>query len=219
MSETSFDAVLPPRGDDAARRARIAAVVVGASAGGVEALGVLLGALPADLRVPVIVVMHVLSGRPSRLAELFGARCRVPVREAGDKEPLVAGTVYFACPDYHLLVEPDFTLALSNEEPVCWSRPSIDVLFESAAEAFGERLLAVVLTGANSDGANGLRAVRAAGGLGWVQSPMEASSATMPSTALRLAGADRVLELADMARQLGTLAGANPIDQHDRSKE
>jgi two-component system chemotaxis response regulator CheB len=219
LSVEPVDPVVPPRVDDAARRARIAAVVIGASAGGVEALGFLLGSLPADLRLPVVVVMHVLSGKPSRLAELFGSKCRVPVREASDKEPLVPGTIYIACPDYHLLVEPDFTLGLSNEEPVCWSRPSIDVLFESAAEAWGERLLGIVLTGANADGANGLRAVRAAGGLGWVQSPLEASSAVMPSAALKLAGADRVLELAEMAKELGLLAGAGSIDQSHRTKE
>jgi two-component system chemotaxis response regulator CheB len=182
------------------------AVVIGASAGGVEALGVLLTALPAGCLFPVIVVMHLLPGRPSRLCELFAPRCALPVREAADKEPLEKGVLYFACPDYHLLVEPDMTLALSTEEPVCWSRPSIDVLFESAAETFGAKLLAIVLTGANSDGAQGLLAVRRVGGLGWVQSPQEAQSPTMPAAALQLAGADRVLTLAEMAEALRELA-------------
>ena len=110
-----------------------AAVVIGASAGAVEALSVILPALPAGYPVPVAVVVHLPPDRPSIMAELFAARCRVAVREAEDKEPLVPGTVYFAPPDYHLLVEAAGHLSLSSEEPVRFSRPSIDVLFESAA--------------------------------------------------------------------------------------
>jgi len=108
----------------------------------------------------------------------------VDVREAEDKEPLEAGTVYFAPPDYHLLVELDRRLSLSSEEPVLYSRPSIDVLFESAADAYGSGLVGVVLTGANSDGARGLRAVRDAGGVALVQRPDQAQVAAMPQAAL-----------------------------------
>ena len=109
------------------------AVVIGASAGAVDALSVLLPALPADYPLAVAVVVHLPPDRKSVMAELFQTKCRVRVKEAEDKEPFAPGTVYFAPPDYHLLVEPDRRLSLSSEESVLYSRPSIDVLFESAA--------------------------------------------------------------------------------------
>lgn len=163
---------------------RAEAVVIGASAGAVEALSALLPGLPETFPLPVMVVVHLPPDRPSGLAELFRVRCRVAVREAEDKEPLAPGTVYFAPPDYHLLVEPDRRLSLSSEEPVQYSRPSIDVLFESAADVYGPGLIGVVLSGANSDGAKGLAAIQAAGGRALVQRPDLAQVATMPRAAL-----------------------------------
>ena len=137
--------------------AAVEAIVIGASAGALEALSAILPALPEGFRLPVIVVVHVPPDKRSVLAELFQAKCRVSVREAEDKEPIVGGTVYFAPPDYHLLVEADEHLSLSSDEPVLFSRPSIDVLFESAADAYGPALIAIILTGANQDGAEGMR--------------------------------------------------------------
>ena len=131
------------------------AVVIGASAGALEALSSLLPALPSDYRLPILIVVHLPPDKTSLLAELLRARCAIRVREAEDKEPIEPGVVYFAPPDYHLLVEQDRRLSLSDDEPVLFSRPSIDVLFESAADAYGGGLIGVVLTGANSDGANG----------------------------------------------------------------
>ena len=131
------------------------AIVIGASAGALEALSVILPALPATFDLPIFVVVHVPPDKKSILAELFDAKCKVKVREAEDKEPIAGGTVYFATADYHLLVEADKTLSLSNDEPVLYSRPSIDVLFESAADAYGPGLIALMLTGANQDGAQG----------------------------------------------------------------
>ncbi|MBN8849606.1 MAG: chemotaxis protein CheB, partial [Sphingomonas sp.] len=142
----------------------IEAVAIGASAGAVEALSAILPRLPADYPLPVLVVVHVPADRRSVLATLFQSKCRIAVREAEDKEPVVPGTVYFAPPDYHLQVEADRTLSLSADDPVLYSRPSIDVLFESAADAYGAALAGVVLTGANQDGARGLAAVAEAGG-------------------------------------------------------
>lgn len=182
------------------------AVVIGASAGAVEALAALLPHLPAGYRLPVLVVVHVPPGRPSALVELFRARCRVPVKEAEDKEPITAGTVYFAPPDYHLLVEPDRRLSLSSEEPVHYSRPSIDVLFETAADAYRPELVGVILTGANADGAAGLAAVVAAGGTAAVEDPATAYSPAMPAAALDACPAARVLGLDALAaflRELG----------------
>jgi two-component system chemotaxis response regulator CheB len=183
----------------------IRVILVGASAGGVDALGTLLAALPSPYVPAVVVVLHIPPDRPSLLAELFAARCRLPVREALDKEHVDGGTVYVAPPGYHLLLEREGTLALSQDAPVAFSRPSIDVLFESAAFAYGPRVLAIVLTGGNNDGAEGLAAIRAAGGRAWVQDPDEALAPTMPQAALERAGADLVLPLRDLAERLANL--------------
>ena len=145
-------------------RARPAVVVVGASAGGVAALQAVLGALPARLPAPVLAVLHLPRDRSSRIAEVLAPYCALPVREAEDKQPLQPGTVTFAPPDYHLLVEDPGTVALSVDAPVLFSRPAIDPLFESAAAVFGAQVLALLLTGASSDGSEGVAAVRAAGG-------------------------------------------------------
>lgn len=184
------------------RQAQTKAMVIGASAGAVEALSVILPALPASFSLPIVVVVHVPSDRRSIMADLFGAKCQLAVREAEDKEPLSGGTVYFAPPDYHLLIEADKSLSLSNEEPVLFSRPSIDVLFESAADAFGPELLAIVLTGANQDGARGLSAVTDAGGIAIVQDPKAAFASAMPEAALAMCPNARVMPLPAIADYL-----------------
>jgi two-component system chemotaxis response regulator CheB len=178
------------------------AVVIGASAGAVEALSAILPALPANYALPVIVVVHVPHDKSSVLADLFQMKCAIAVREAEDKEPILPGTVYFAPAGYHVLVETDRYLALSNEAPVHFSRPSIDVLFESAADAYGQHLIAVVLTGANQDGAKGLAAVAQAGGEAIVQNPREAFARAMPEAALNERPDARVLSLEDIAGYL-----------------
>ncbi|RDI02665.1 two-component system chemotaxis response regulator CheB [Caldimonas thermodepolymerans] len=198
--------VAPP---PCAAAGRCRAIAIGASAGGVEALGTLLPRLPADFARPVLVVLHLPPRHPSPLASMLDARCAVPVREALDKERIRPGTVYLAPPDYHLLVETDGTLALSVDPPVLYSRPAIDPLFESASAAYGEALLAIVLTGASADGAAGLAAVRRAGGTAWVQRPDSAAHPTMPQAALQMAGADAVYTLEEMGRQLALLSGTS----------
>lgn len=181
------------------------AVVLGASAGGVDAVCTLLSALPGDFSPALVIVLHLPPGRPTALPQLFARYTTLPVKEAEDKEPLEGGKIYIAPPDYHLLIEPDKRFALSTDEPEHFSRPAIDVLFDAAAYAYRERLLAVVLTGASSDGAVGLQVVRALHGSAWVQDPADAISNTMPSAALALAGADRVLPLNAMAAALAAL--------------
>lgn len=185
---------------------RPAAIVIGASAGGIEALGMLLPQLPADFALPVIVVVHLRPDVPSLLPEVFGERCALPVREAEDKMPVLPRHIYTAPSDYHLLVEragiDDASFSLSVEPPVRFSRPSIDVLFESAAVAWRERVLGILLSGANDDGARGLSAIRAGGGITWVQSPASAAVATMPEHAIARGAADRILPLADMGEAL-----------------
>lgn len=160
------------------------AVVIGASAGAVQALLKVLPALPATYPIPILVVVHVPSDRDNALVGLFADKCLLKVKEAEEKEPALGGTIYFAPSDYHLLVEQDGTLSLSSDEPVHHSRPAIDVLFQSAADAWGEALAGIILTGANHDGAAGLRAIVEAGGAAIVEDPASAEMPAMPLAAL-----------------------------------
>ncbi|MFC3942892.1 chemotaxis protein CheB [Pseudomonas gingeri NCPPB 3146 = LMG 5327] len=184
------------------QRQRVDAIAVGASAGGVEALLTVFGELPAGFGLPIIVVLHMPEQRRSQLAEVFSRRLRLPVKEADDKEPVSPGTLYFAAPGYHLSVERDRSFSFSREERVHHSRPSIDYLFESCADAYEARLMAVLLTGANHDGARGLALVKARGGLTVVQDPHEARVATMPEAALALHEPDYILPLRGIGRLL-----------------
>jgi two-component system, chemotaxis family, protein-glutamate methylesterase/glutaminase len=188
-------------------------VVVGASAGAVEALSEILPRLPSSFPLPIVVVVHVPGERRSGLRDLFGSRCNLRVFEAEDKAALAPGTITFAAPGYHLLIECDKTLALSVDEPVNFSRPSIDVLFESAAEAFGERTLGVLLTGANSDGARGLERIVEAGGVAVVQDPKSAASPAMPTAALALCRPRFVLDLPEIGALLASLDGASAVSK------
>ncbi len=185
----------------------IHAVVIGASAGAIAALSRLLPPLAPDCALPILVAVHVPADRPNNIPALLQTRCRVRIKEAEDKEPILPGTMYFAPPDYHLLVERDHRLSLSNEEPVNYSRPSIDVLFESAAEAYGRTLLAIILSGANEDGAKGARAVSEAGGLVAVQSPDSADARLMPEAALAACPDARPMSLAALSELLCTYGG------------
>lgn len=184
---------------------REGAVVIGASAGALEALSNILPKLPPDFCLPVFVVVHVPPHRKSALAELFQSKCRVPVREAEDKEPISPGCVYFAPPDYHLLVETDKSLALSSDEPILFSRPSIDVLFETAAYAYGSSLIGIVLTGANSDGSSGLKAVVQEGGTAIVQDPEGAFADAMPQAAINACPTAEIMTLDAIAQYLNDL--------------
>lgn len=178
------------------------AIVVGASAGAIEALRVLLPGISAPLRVPVIVVVHLPPRRKSLLPELFGSLCAAPVREPLDKQPVAAGTIWFAPADYHLLIETDHSFALSVDAPVNYSRPSVDLLFESAAYAYGSGLTAVVLSGANEDGAEGACIVRQHGGHVFVQDPAEALAKEMPEAAILRAQPQFVGTLRDLVVRL-----------------
>ncbi|HEY0714325.1 MAG TPA: chemotaxis protein CheB [Polyangia bacterium] len=185
--------------------ARVQAVVVGGSAGGIEAMLTLLPEVPAACRVPILIVFHLPRERQSLLPDIFSPHCSRPVKEAEDKEAVVAGTVYTAPPDYHLQVDEGPRLSLCYDEPINWSRPSIDALFFSAADVYRESLLAVLLSGGNQDGAAGLVAVRERGGLTVVQDPATAACPTMPNEALRLGPPDAVLNLSEIQTLLQAL--------------
>lgn len=181
-------------------------VVIGASWGGLAALESVLGGLPADFRTPIAVAQHRSGEGSARLASLLSSHSELPVVDVDDKQPVECGRVYLAPPDYHLLVEPD-GFALSVDDAVLHSRPSIDVLFESAADVYRERVVAVVLTGANEDGAHGAAAVKRLGGYLIVQNPVEAERPEMPRAALHAVDPDRVLSLAAIAPALVQLCG------------
>ena len=184
---------------------RVEAVVIGASAGGVEALGTLLPQLPAGYGLPVFCILHLPADRESRLAELFGERLALPVREAADKQAIEPGIVYFAGSGYHLSVERDFTFSLSCEPPVHFARPDIDVLMESCADAYGPGLAGILLTGANHDGAAGMACIHAGGGLTVVQEPLDAQVPTMPKSAIDRFSPHLILPLARIGALLPML--------------
>jgi two-component system chemotaxis response regulator CheB len=191
---------------DAMPSAAIDLVVIGASAGGVVALQTLAKALPATFAPPVLVVLHIPRDRPSSVPTLLAAQCALPVREAEDKQAIEPGTITFAPSDYHLLVEDRHHVALSIDPPVLYSRPAIDVLFDSAAETFGAGVLAILLTGASADGSEGVAAIRGAGGKAWIQDPADAVASVMPASAIARAGADAILSLDDLCVQLAALS-------------
>jgi two-component system chemotaxis response regulator CheB len=176
-------------------------VAIGASWGGLKALRTVLAGLPGDLDAAVVVAQHRSPDASATYLELLGAATSLRVCEPGDKDDLTRGTVYVAAPDYHLLVEGRH-LALSLEDRVVHARPSIDVLLQSAAEAFGSRCVGVVLTGANEDGARGLARVLELGGAGIVQDPAEAERPEMPRAALAAAPEAIVAPLAGIPRLL-----------------
>ena len=189
------------------------AVAIGVSTGGLRALEGILFHLPADFALPLLIVQHVDRDAGSGLAQLLDARCALKVKEADDQDEIVAGTAYLAPANYHLLVESRERLTLSVDPHVSFARPSIDVLFESAADVFGPRLIGVVLTGANFDGSDGLKRVKQRGGLAIVQEPSEAAASQMPRAALAATEVDHVVPLAGIAPLLEQLAAASAAAQ------
>jgi len=181
---------------------RIEAVVVGASAGAIEALNVLLPPLPRSLSASLVVLVHLSARIPSLLPQLFASKCAPPVGEPLDKQPVGTGSIWFAPANYHLLIERERTFSLSIDEPVNYSRPSIDVLFESAAFAYGPSLLALVLTGASRDGCDGAVRIRRNGGLVAVQDPSTAIAPTLPSLVAEQAAPQVVGSLSELSTLL-----------------
>lgn len=184
-------------------------VVIGSSLGGLDAVSTVLAALPEAFPLPIVIAQHrgTAQSEDGRLHELWQRHTTLVVCDAEDKASIVPGHVYIAPPDYHLMIEAGDVFALSTEGPVLWARPSIDVLFESAAEAYGARVIGVILTGASADGSQGIRAIRERGGCVLVQDPSDAACDVMPLAALSATAVNHVLGLQDFGRMLGTLAG------------
>jgi two-component system chemotaxis response regulator CheB len=198
-----MDSITPHRQDGTDSK-RFRAVVLGVSTGGVDALKRLLPALPATYSLPVLVVIHMTQGSGDGLAQLLNALAEIHVKEADEGEFIKAGVVYLAPANYHLLLETNGQLSLSTDPVVNFARPSIDVLFESAAGSFGKAVIGVVLTGAANDGALGLERIRQLGGFTIVQDPADAVMDSMPKFAL--AHADRVVSLDELPQLLQQLA-------------
>jgi len=169
------------------------AIVIGASAGGLHALTCILKPLPVNYPLPVIVVQHRAKDERSLLEEVMQQKCTIGIKQADEKEEIRNGIVYFAPPNYHLLVESNGTFSLSYDAPVNFSRPSIDVLFETAAEVFKQRLLGIILTGANKDGARGIQKIRNLGGTTIAQDPETADYPEMPKAAINTGAVQHIL--------------------------
>jgi two-component system chemotaxis response regulator CheB len=181
------------------------AIVIGASAGGLRALSMLLATLPAQYPLPLIIVQHRAKTEDQLLEDVLQHKTSLTIKQADEKERIKPGVAYFAPPDYHLMIEDTETFSLSSDEPVQYSRPSIDVLFGSAAQFYKTGLIGVLLTGANDDGSEGIRQISRRGGLTIVQDPDEAEYQVMPRAAIRTHEVKRILTLKEIIHFLQSL--------------
>ena len=189
-------------------RTKYQAIVVGASAGGFHAVSQILGKLPPDFPIPLIVVQHRAKESQELFEEVLQRKCRIKIKQADEKEKIQSGNVYVAPPDYHLLIESDRTFSLSSDPPVQYSRPSIDVLFETAALAYKDKLVGIIHTGSNSDGAAGISAISKRGGVTIAQEPAEAQYALMAQASIDTHHVQHVWRLSEIRDFLQTLAYA-----------
>ncbi|AKL97214.1 chemotaxis protein-glutamate methylesterase CheB [Clostridium aceticum] len=183
------------------------AVAIGASTGGIRALKMILSTLPKRFSASILIVQHLSPYSDNFLIQYLKDLCKIQVKEANEKELVQKGCAYIAPPNYHLMIEKDRHLSLSVEKKVNFSRPSIDVLFESAADAYGDRLIGIILTGASCDGSKGLEEVKARGGLTIVEEPKSAEAYIMPSAAIARTKVDYVLPLDRIGPLLNDLVG------------
>jgi two-component system, chemotaxis family, protein-glutamate methylesterase/glutaminase len=179
--------------------------VIGASAGGIDMLNRILPHFEKCGQFSVVVVIHLPPEGPNLLTSLFEPVCKLNASEAIPGEPLKRDHIYFAPSDYHLCLEPNHTLSLSSEEPLNFSRPSIDILFESAAFAFGHKACGILLTGANNDGALGLKKIQEAGGIAIVQEPKDAEYDTMPLSAMEIMRPDYIMNKVELSELIKNL--------------
>jgi len=185
------------------------AVVIGTSSGGMHALMEVLKPLPKDFAAPIVIVQHISPHSSMFIVDYLKEQCSIEIKEADEKVKIRDGCAYIAPPNYHLLIEKDGSLSLTVGEKVCYARPSIDVLFETAADAYGEKLIGIILTGANSDGSKGLARIKEKGGLAIVQDPREAEADIMPQAAIAATTVDYILELNRIGILLRKITGGN----------
>ena len=178
------------------------AIVIGVSSGGMNALKIISSTLPAHFNLPIIIVQHLSAHSDSHWIKLLNEKSRLNVKEADEKEKIEKGNIYIAPPNYHLLIEKDKTFSLTIDERVNFARPSIDVLFESAAEAYRNKLIGIVLTGSNSDGTKGIKRIKNCGGLAIIQDPKTADSEYMPNSAIAAIVPDYIISLEEIVELL-----------------
>ncbi|MDZ4713644.1 MAG: chemotaxis protein CheB [bacterium] len=192
------------------------AIVIGVSSGGMNALKYLFSTLPADYRIPIIIVQHVSARSDNDWIKLLNAKSNLSIKEADEKEKIVSGKVYIAPANYHLMIENDKTFSLTIDEYVNFARPSIDVLFESAAEAYKKKLIGIVLTGSNNDGTKGIKRIKECGGLAIIQDPKTAESPNMPASAIAAVQPDYILSLEKIVQLLIKITKPNPNSYRDK---
>lgn len=180
----------------------VKAIVIGASYGGMEAIKTLLSGLPSDFKIPIGVVLHIGNNNINSYLSMLNNKTSFKVKEAEEKETIKPGMVYFAPPNYHLQMESNFTFSLSTDQKINFSRPSIDVLFETAAWVYKNELLGILLTGSNSDGAEGLKTIKKYGGITIVENPETAFAKTMPGSAIKSENPSFVLDLEEIAGKI-----------------
>jgi two-component system, chemotaxis family, protein-glutamate methylesterase/glutaminase len=178
------------------------AIVIGVSSGGLNAMKIMFSLLPADFSIPIVIVQHIGARSENIWIQLLNDKCNLEIKEADEKEEIEKGKIYIAPSNYHLLIEQDKTFSLTVDERVNYARPSIDVLFETAAEAYQERLIGVVLTGSNNDGSKGIKRIKECGGLTIVQQPDTAESSYMPESAIATIQPDYILPLEEIIKLL-----------------
>lgn len=178
------------------------AVVIGVSAGGMNALSALLSGIPENYTLPMIIVQHRAKEERDLLENVLQQKCKIKIKQADEKEAIKGGFIYVAPANYHLLIESDKTFSLSADATVRYSRPSIDVLFETAAEVYKEKLVGIILTGSNDDGANGMKSICSHNGMTIAQNPGEAQFPVMPEASIHTGAVKRVLLLIEIQQFL-----------------
>ena len=181
------------------------AIVIGGSAGSLAVLFEIFPVISNDLNATIILVLHRKNSSDSSLSALLATKTQLPTKEVEDKDEILPGNVYLAPADYHLLLEKNYTFSLDYSEKINFSRPSLDVTFESAADVFGSSLVAILLSGANDDGTSGLKAVKKAGGFTIVQKPESAQMAFMPQHAINNADVDKIMDISEMTTFINSL--------------
>lgn len=195
-------------------KSRFEAVVIGSSAGGIKALSTVLSALPSEFPLPILIVQHLHPNSDSYLARILESKCGLRVKQADEKETIAGGVVYIAPPNYHLLVEEDRSLSLSIDRAVNFARPSVDVLFETALYAYRNKLIGIILTGANNDGSQGLKKIKQIGGYAIVQEPTTAEADAMPRAAITVTKVDKILPLDQIGPYLLQLVNRSQKHSH-----
>jgi len=181
---------------------RYDAIVIGVSSGGMNAMNVMFPLLPKEFKIPIIIVQHINARSDSQWIKLLNSKCKLCIKEVDEKELIEQGIIYIAPPNYHLLIEKNKTFSLTVDERINFARPSIDVLFESAAEAYKSKLIGIILTGSNNDGSKGIKRIKEYGGLTIIQNPETAESSYMPASAISSITPDYILSLEEIMKLL-----------------